>query len=91
LGGLERDGLMVYLDLGGEVLHDGADELGFVGCETGGFGAWGCGSCVVVHGCGIGGGVWFVREKRGFGECLQSRRGGYPEREDEGAMECVRT
>jgi hypothetical protein len=47
--GLERHGAMVYLDLGSEVLHDGADELGFVGGEGGGFVARGSGSGVVIH------------------------------------------
>ena len=27
---------LTHLDLGGEVLHDGADELGLVGSEGGG-------------------------------------------------------
>ena len=29
------EGILMYLDLGGEVLHDGADELGFTGGKGG--------------------------------------------------------
>lgn len=39
-----------YLDLGGEVLHDGADELGFACGEAGGVVAGGGGDGGVVHG-----------------------------------------
>ena len=39
-----------HLDLGGEVLHDGADELDFVRGESGGVAAGGGGFGGVVHG-----------------------------------------
>lgn len=83
---MESDGLMAYLDLGGEVLHDGADELGFVGCEAGGFRAWVCGSGGGVHGC-VGGVFYLVCvRRRGFGWC-----GEHEERENEGAMDAAST
>ena len=47
---------LTHLDLGGEVLHDCADELGFVGSEGGVAGAGGGGLGGVFHG---GGDVFF--------------------------------
>jgi hypothetical protein len=52
-----------HLDLGGEVLHDGADELGFVGGEGGGGVGAGSGGVVsVFHGGSVsdGNGFWFL-------------------------------
>ena len=43
---------MTHLDLGGEVLHDGADELGLIRGEGGGVAARGGGFGGVVHGGG---------------------------------------
>ena len=43
---------LTHLDLGGEVLHDGADELGLVRGEGGGVAAGGGGFGGVVHGGG---------------------------------------
>lgn len=54
---------MTHLELGGEVLHDGADELGFVGSEgDGGVAARSGGLSGVFHGVSVvsdGNGFWF--------------------------------
>lgn len=39
-----------YLNVRGEVLHDGADQLGLVCGEVGDFIVWGGWGVVVVHG-----------------------------------------
>lgn len=58
---------MTHLDLGGEVLHDGADELGFVGGEgDGGVGAGSGGVVSVFHDGSVSGGNGFGV----FGSCV---------------------